>query len=97
MYGCRRFSLDNAPESAYIGCMKNSYYVIQPIMSLDQPDWAESATIISRHRSQAAADLKIARATARLRRQPGQAQSWLDWHVVEADRLSAKKRARFAA
>lgn len=71
-----------------------SYYVIQPIMSKNQPDWAESATIISRHRTEVAAQAAIDTATRRLRRQAGMQNSWLDWHIVPAAALSSEKRNR---
>lgn len=71
-----------------------NYYVIQPIMSKGQPDWAESATIISRHRTEDAAQSAIDKATRRLRRQDGMKNSWLDWHIVPADALSPAKRNR---
>lgn len=69
------------------------HYVIQPIMSKGQPDWAESATIISRHRTAEAAFAAIDKANARLRRQAGMSQSWVDWHVVSMPMLSPEKRA----
>lgn len=64
-----------------------SYYVIQPVTS--EP---ETATIISHHRTREAARAK---ANRKLRRQLGMATSWVPWEIVEAEKLSATKRAAF--
>lgn len=73
------------------------FYVIQPIMGRTQPDWAESATIISRHKTEEAARAAIDAANRRLRKQAGMKESWVDWYVVPADALSREKRARSEA
>lgn len=69
------------------------YLVVQPVMN-DGPDRWESATIISRHRTRAAASEARDKANRKLRRQPGQSQSWVDWHVIPSSYVSATKRGR---
>lgn len=69
-----------------------SYFVVQPIM--DGLDRWESATIISRHRTRAAASEARDKANRKLRRQPGMAQSWVDWHIIPSSYVSADKRKR---
>jgi len=59
--------------------------VIQPTLSVGEPGWEDSGTVISRHRTVEAAQAAIDRAHAALRRQPGAGQSWYDWHIVRVD------------
>ena len=58
------------------------YSVVQPIEG-SGPMRMRTARVISHHRTRAAAEATIRRATKRLRRMPGSASSWLDWHVRE--------------
>lgn len=47
-----------------------------------QPDSPTYANVISRHRTQEAAEAVLARALRRLRQQPGAQQSYLDWQII---------------
>ena len=59
--------------------------MIQPTLSVGEPGWEDSGTVISRHRTVEAARAAINKAQAALRRQPGAGQSWYDWHIVRVD------------
>lgn len=67
--------------------MPTTYAVIQPTLNQSDPAWVNSGPTISRHRSIEAAQATIDKANRQLRAQPGQQNSWVDWHVVEAERV----------
>ena len=65
------------------GTRHAKYLVIQPAVNRQQdPTWARTGTIISEHRTEAAAEARIAAAHRRLNRQPGMESSWYDWHII---------------
>jgi hypothetical protein len=64
-----------------------SYEVYQP--HVPGPEGINSAWVISRHRSPEAAQRAMDRALRRLRRQPGNRNSWLDWRIRERDTSAA--------
>lgn len=61
------------------------YLVVQPSFNWAQPGAYQSGTVISSHKSIAAAYAGIERATRRLQRQAGMHQSWYDWYVIAED------------
>ena len=63
--------------------MKTTYEVYRPIVS--GAERISTGRTQSRHRTPEAADAAIRRANQRLRRQPGQATSWLDLDVRARD------------
>ena len=68
-----------------------TYEVYQPTVS--GPERIMTGSALSRHRTPEAAQRAIRCANRRLQRQPGQANSWLDYHVRARDGATGHARA----